>query len=344
MKLIELHEAKAKPKQQFFKTKEEILKWLSENYINNYTINDDLTVDLKGDAVVDLERDGGYNLLPVQFGTVKGSFTFELGKNNKLKSLLGSPILVGGDFNCGGCNSLTTLDGGPKNVIGSYDCSYCSKLVSLKGAPKKVGGFFDCGNCRSLVSLDGCPSEINSDFNCGISKSLASLKGGPRIVGGDYFAARCENLASLEGAPSFVVGVFEIDFNYKLESLKGLENAKINGDINLQNCKKLQSFEFLPKRINGCLWTRGCNSIKSLKDIHKHVEVIGDKFDLPLGIKSNILGLLKIKGLNTVGIQQMPRKKLQIAVEIINKYLPEGNMLDCIDELTDAGLEEFAKL
>ena len=55
-------------------------------------------------------------------------------------------------------------------------------------------------------------------------------------------------------------------------------------------------------------------------------------------ISSHVLGLLKIKGLKHV---KLSNKKVET---IINKYLPEGDILECQSELMDAGLEEYAKL
>jgi hypothetical protein len=55
-------------------------------------------------------------------------------------------------------------------------------------------------------------------------------------------------------------------------------------------------------------------------------------------IKECILGLLKIKNLTNVTLDN---KEVQ---DIINKYLPEGNIVECQSELIEAGFEEFAKL
>ena len=54
-----------------FKTKEEIQNWLDRLRIKNYTINEDLTVDIKGDIEISSKD---LTIIPVQFGNVTGSF------------------------------------------------------------------------------------------------------------------------------------------------------------------------------------------------------------------------------------------------------------------------------
>lgn len=53
------------------KTKAEIQAWLDKMGVENYIINNDLTVDVNGS--VDLDRKGLIEI-PVQFGIVTGNF------------------------------------------------------------------------------------------------------------------------------------------------------------------------------------------------------------------------------------------------------------------------------
>ena len=146
-----------------------IEKWLKEYDIENYTINDDFTIDVDGD--VNLVRK---NLIEfpdyIQFNIVKGDFDCSTNKltslrggpkkvsgsficiHNQLTSLEGAPRKVGGDFNCR-WNKLTSLEGSPKEVGWTFNCRY-NRLTSLKGAPKEVGGYFDCSNNFILFSVD----------------------------------------------------------------------------------------------------------------------------------------------------------------------------------------------
>ena len=94
---------------QKFTSKEEIYQWCTDNLIENFTINDNLTVDVEDNVILYLVT---MEELPVQFGYVKGDFI--LGENN-LKTLKGVPHTVGGDFICGG-NDIRDLDFFPKDI------------------------------------------------------------------------------------------------------------------------------------------------------------------------------------------------------------------------------------
>jgi hypothetical protein len=90
--------------------------WLKEMWIKNYTINDDLTVDVNGP--VDLyEKE--LTSIPVQFCKVTGWFNCS---RNQLTSLVGAPKKVGKSFHCF-FNQLTSLAGAPHTVLGWFDCT-----------------------------------------------------------------------------------------------------------------------------------------------------------------------------------------------------------------------------
>ena len=69
--------------------------WLKSYEIENYTINEDLSVDVEGNVDLILNS---LKVLPIQFRKVSGNFDCY---NNKLTSLLGCPVSVGGNFYCG---------------------------------------------------------------------------------------------------------------------------------------------------------------------------------------------------------------------------------------------------
>ena len=171
-----LNEAKL----ESFKTKEEVQNWLDSMRIKNYTINNDLTVDVKSDVKL---TGSGLTNIPVQFGIISGNFNCSI---NKLTTLEGCPKEVKGNFWCNN-NNLTTLEGGPKEVKGSFDCTK-NNLTSLQGCPKEVGGDFYC-NDNKITSLEGCPKEVDGYFDCG-NNELTSLKGGPEKVNGNFW---CNN-------------------------------------------------------------------------------------------------------------------------------------------------------
>ena len=157
---------------------EMIKKWLKEYDIENYTINDDFTIDVdRGVDLVDKELKEFPDY--IQFGVVSGRFDCSI---NKLISLRGCPRVVKGNFDCS-INNLTSREGCPKEVGGYFNCLN-NQLTSLKGAPRKVGEYFDCSN-NKLTTLVGAPKEIGGDFVCNYNQ-LISLEGAPEKVGG-YF-------------------------------------------------------------------------------------------------------------------------------------------------------------
>lgn len=85
--------------------------------IENYTINEDGTVDVNGNVELHNMR---LNKLPLKFGKVTGYFSCS---DNKLTSLEGGPKWVGDSFYCYK-NQLTTLEGGPEYVGGKFFCDY----------------------------------------------------------------------------------------------------------------------------------------------------------------------------------------------------------------------------
>lgn len=137
--------------------------------IDNYTINNDNTIDVDGDVYLQ-----NYNLkeLPIKFKNVNGSFYCH---HNHLRHLHGSPIIVTGNFHCEenqlkslvGCpnkvgkdfycqfNWLSTLEGSPLSVGGNFFCAD-NKLESLKGIPESIGNYIDCQN-NNIISFDGFP-------------------------------------------------------------------------------------------------------------------------------------------------------------------------------------------
>ena len=125
---------------------------ICEKYgIKNYTINDDLTIDVDGN--VDLFNNE-LKKLPLKFRNVSGDFYC---RNNQLTTLEGSPQKVEGDFYCQ-YNQLTTLSGSPQKVWGIFYC-YNNQLTTLEGSPKTVGSYFYCDN-NQLKDVKGFPERF----------------------------------------------------------------------------------------------------------------------------------------------------------------------------------------
>jgi hypothetical protein len=125
--------------------------------ITNYTINDDLSIDVNDNVLL---YNSGLTKIPLKFKNVRFNFYCE---SNQLMSLEGSPQSVMGNFDCYN-NQLTSLEGAPQSVGGHFYC-YNNQLTSLEGAPQSVGGHFYCHK-NQLRSLEGAPQSVGGDFYC----------------------------------------------------------------------------------------------------------------------------------------------------------------------------------
>lgn len=125
-----------------------IRKWLDKYEIKNYTINDDLTIDIKN---VYFNNPKEVDVIPdyIKFRKITGHCDLS---NTKIKKISGMPEYCG-KFWCAYCDELTSLEGCPKRV-GDFICCNCSKLKSLKGCPKEVEGTFDCLGCGGEFTSD----------------------------------------------------------------------------------------------------------------------------------------------------------------------------------------------
>jgi hypothetical protein len=132
---------------------------ICEKYeIENYTINDDGSIDVDGGVFL---YDMNLEELPLTFNKVSGYF--DCGRN-KLTSLKGCPRWVDGNFYCNG-NRLSSLEFSPEYVAGFFDCKY-NDLTDLVGSPKEVVGSFYCSDNPNLITTKGCSEKIGKYFNC----------------------------------------------------------------------------------------------------------------------------------------------------------------------------------
>jgi len=123
---------------------------------DDYTISDDLTVDIQSTEPFYIR--GNFGKLPLRFGKVEGNFICkELG----LTTLEGCPEIVEGDFNCDR-NLLTDLKGCPKEVGGNFNCER-NNITSLVDCPKKVGFSFFASSNR-IRNFDGFDCDFDHEF------------------------------------------------------------------------------------------------------------------------------------------------------------------------------------
>jgi hypothetical protein len=140
---------------------EKIIHDLCREYvIENYTINEDGSIDVDGSVLI--SNNPHLKELPLRFNKVSGF------------------------FNCSR-NSLTTLDGCPKEVGGYFSCGE-NQLTSLIGCPEVVGYGFDCWQ-NEIENLEGLSSRINGNLVC-TNNRITSLKGGPMIIDGSFHLDR----------------------------------------------------------------------------------------------------------------------------------------------------------
>ena len=167
-------------------------------------------------------------------------------------------------------------------------------------------------------------------------RSVLSVKGKqPNTFTGEFICAG-RKLTSLEGSPRVVSGIFKC-YDNKLKSLVG-GPVKVGSDYTCA-LNKLESLEGVAEII-GRNFNCHTNKLKDLKDIHKKIKFVGCFIQCENNpIKSHVVGLLLIDGLKEV---LLDNKKVQ---DIINKHLStDRDVLDCIDELIEAGYPEFAQL
>jgi hypothetical protein len=126
--------------------------------IENYTINNDGSIDVDGDVDLSYEK---LTELPLTFNKVSGNFNCSI---NQLTRLKGSPRWVGGWFSCS-YNDLTSLEFSPEYVGGNFLCDQ-NKFTDLIGSPKQVGEGFHCGFNQYLINPKGSPEKIGKEFNC----------------------------------------------------------------------------------------------------------------------------------------------------------------------------------
>ena len=101
--------------------------------IENYTINDDGSIDVVGNVNL---WNKGLTELPLRFNRVSGYF--DCGSNN-LTSLKGCPRWVGNGFYCNR-NQLTSLEFSPYYVGGYFSCS--SNQLTNNLCDTEIGGSF----------------------------------------------------------------------------------------------------------------------------------------------------------------------------------------------------------
>lgn len=150
-----------------------------------------------------------------------------------------------------------------------------------------------------------------------------------KSVSGEFDASNAK-LTTFEGSPEIIT----------LDKYKVIPAAFFRGTMT--------SLDGITKEADFISIT-GCTKLTSLKDVHKHIascRVIA----IPSTIKSNILGLLRIKNISSVTVHNvggMPANDdLSRAIGIIKKYIGKipGGIVSAQQELIDADLDDYAEM
>jgi len=129
----------------------EIDKICKKFYINNYTLNEDDSIDVDGNVNLSLFS---LKKLPLKFNKVSGFFDCS---QNNLTTLDGCPREVGSYFYCFN-NKLESLGGCPDIVGGDIKC-FNNKLETLKGVSNTFENLWCFKN--NIMSLDGLSDNID---------------------------------------------------------------------------------------------------------------------------------------------------------------------------------------
>ena len=219
----------------FLQTKEEIEKWLKKYEIDNYIINDDLTVDVNG--IVNLHS-SKLSKIPIKFGKISGNFSVS-------------------------SNKLTSLKGCPKEVLGDFYCS-SNKLKSLEYCPEIVKGFFSCVE-NELTSLKYCPEKIEDSFNCRNNK-LEDLEFMPKSISGKFYFDKnpLKNISHLSKFNDSII--FDLIIEYPHLSWMGIKKEL------LQKLEKPEQFiDLISKAVDGYV---NILKNGNIPDIDKYIEFL----------------------------------------------------------------------
>ena len=202
---------------------------------------------------------------------------------------------------------------------GNFFLSGLDKLESLEGSPDEVKGEFSCYACTNLKSLKDSPRTVGS-LDCSRCISLTSFDGLPSVIKGSFRCHGCINLTSLKGVPTIINDYFNCSNCPSLTSFEGCPE-KINSNFVANHCLSLNTLRFLPKEVNGIIFLKSCPNVR------------------------DYLNLLNVKGVTRIEITTDTKSSDMFRVqEILNKYLPKHDMLNCQDELIEAGLEKYAEI
>lgn len=185
-----------------------IKQFLNANRIQNYTIEDDGTVNVTGDVLLN-----GIKELPIQFGRITGHFVVD---DVSFKTFKGFPKVVGGDVRIQRRVIVPDYTGFPEVIRGAAAMKTI-QADSLKGFPKLISKYAEItvsGNRHDLNDLGkfGAGLYINVE-----DAPLSNLNGLQRTFNDDL-TIKAKGVSSLEGFPAEVNGNITLVVNTKAGS------------------------------------------------------------------------------------------------------------------------------
>jgi hypothetical protein len=188
------------------------------------------------------------------------------------------------------------------------------KLIQLLEDPIKYIDPEDIKIENGVMILNQFPNIVRN-FDCHFLYELTSLKNCPQKITESFF---CYNtgITSLEYAPKIIGSTF----GCSATKIVSLDYAPLE-------CEKFDCAE---------------NNILHLKGIGRSYLKKCVELELTDTIKSNILGLCRIKNLETITIDVDNSHPLYEAIQIVKKYLQTDGS-DCAEELMQNGFNDYAK-
>jgi len=198
-----------------------------------------------------------------------------------------------------------------------------SKLITIfkKPLPVQFGEvtIYNVAGCRGFVNL----SQLNVD----------------RV---DTLTVSDNDIVNFENCPS--VRELEAQYSYKLVSLKGIHPDVEN--LSLFASKALTAIDASMPKLRSL--RAPATGLETLHDIHINCPNLLTLQINACDIKSNVLGILKLKHLETLIFQTNGNSSNfandgERALAIVKKFLKNRDLLACQEELLEAGLKQFAK-
>ena len=127
---------------------------------NQYSIFKDgsVNIDVGQDNSIGFDTNSVYDIIPVKFNFVHGSYRTP----QNIQNLTNSPNRIKGNMYIS--SNITSLKGCSTEILGDFHL-IDTAITTLDGAPDKISGNFHCSNNKNLQSLNGISGYIGGGFH-----------------------------------------------------------------------------------------------------------------------------------------------------------------------------------